>query len=174
MEQIISQHRILYAGNVLLRLPISWIGTMLIMSATEPLCHLLGINYRKFSREENIFLEAELFVRICDELKEVFRQQYKDFFYLMKLTTEMEDAMLEENFIRLIIKDILSTEEYTVQGIACYTDTHEDIVHELASGLNTKPLATCLRKTIELHRSVRRELYHAIGKKLASEYLAVA
>jgi hypothetical protein len=144
------------------------------MAAMDPLCHLIGINSKKFSKEENSLLEAELFIRICDELKEVFRQQYKNFFHLMKFNVTKEDAMLERNFIRLILKDILSTEEYTLQGIATYTDTHEDIIHELASGLNTKPLAACLRKVIELHRSVRRELYQAIGKKIAAEYLAVA
>ena len=82
--------------------------------------------------------------------------------------------MIEKNFIRLVLSDILSTGEYTIQGIAQYTDTHEDIINELASGLNTKPLAICLRKVIELHRLVRRELYQAIGKKVVSEYLAAA
>jgi hypothetical protein len=144
------------------------------MSAMEPLCHLIGINPKNFSKEENRLLEAEIFIRICDELKEMFRQQYKDFFHLMKLTVSREDKMLERNFIRLILKDILLTEEYTLQGIARYTDIHEDVIHELASGLNTEPLAICLRKVIELHRSVRGELYRAIGKKIASEYLAVA
>lgn len=144
------------------------------MSAMEPLCYLMSINPRHFSKEENFLLEAELFVNICDELKEWFRQQYKDFFHLVKFNTTMEDAMLENNFIRLILNDILSTQEYTLQGIAHYTDTHEDIIHELASGLNTKPLATCLRKVIELHRLVRHELYQAIGKKIVAKYLEVA
>ena len=57
-------------------------------------------------------------------------------------------------------------------GIACYTDTHEDIVHELISGLNTKPLPIFLRKAIELHKSVRKDLYQVISKKIADEYLA--
>ena len=144
------------------------------MPAMEPLCHLVGINSKRFSKEENSLLEAELFIRICDELKETFRQQYNNFFHLMKFTVTKENEMLEKNFIRLILNDILSTKEYTLQGIAKYTDIHEDIIQELASGLNTKPLATCLRKVIELHRSVRRELYQAIGKKIAAEYVAVA
>jgi hypothetical protein len=145
-----------------------------IMSAMEPLYHMIGINPKKFSKEELSLLEAELFMRICDELKEVFKQQYKDFFSLMKFTITKEDEMLEKNFIRIILNDILSTGEYTPQGIAHYTNVHEDIIHELLSGLNTKPLATCLRKVIELHRSVRRELYKAIGKKIVAEYLTAA
>jgi hypothetical protein len=144
------------------------------MPALVPLCNLICINHLKFSKEEHLLLEAELFIRVCNELKESFREQYKNYFRLMKYTLEKENTMLEANLIRLIIKDILSTGEYTLEGIACYTDTHEDIISELASGLNTKPLATWLRKIIELHRSVRRELYQAIGKKVASEYLDVA
>ena len=137
----------------------------------EPLCYLMGINPKKFSKEELILLEAELFIRICDELKEVFRQKYIEFFNFMKFTVMQEDKMLEKNFIRIILNDILSTEEYTLQGIARYADTHEDIIHELASGLNTKPLATCLRKVIELHRLVRHDLYKAIGKKIIASFV---
>lgn len=61
-----------------------------------------------------------------------------------------------------------------MQGIARYADIPEDVVNELASGLNTKPLATCLRKVIELHRLVRRELYQTIGKKIVAAYLTAA
>ena len=135
----------------------------------EPLCHLIGINEKNFSREELNFLEAELFLRICEELKSIFKYQYKNFFNLMKFTLTKENEMIEKNFIRIILNDILATKEYTMQGIARYTDTHEDIIHELASGINTKPLAACLRKVIELHRSVRRELYQAISKKILNE-----
>jgi len=142
------------------------------MSAIQPLYDLIGIRSSCLSKEECILLEADLFVRICSELTNIFRQENKQYFRLMKFTLEMEDTMLETNFIRLIIKDILSTEEYSPRGIACYTDTHEDIVQDLASGLNTKPLAIFLRKIIELHKLVRPDLYLTIGKKIASEYSA--
>lgn len=141
------------------------------MPALEPLCYLLGINPSKLSKEENIILEVDLYLRIGEELKEMFRQEYKDYFYLLKFTLSMENIMLEDNFIRLIMRDILSTGEYSLQGIARYIDTPEDIVYELASGLNAKPLAVHLRKTIELHRSVRPSLYQAIGEKIICELL---
>lgn len=144
------------------------------MAAMEPLCHLIGINSKKFSKEEFKLLEAEIFIRIYDELKEIFRKKYKDFSYLIKLTINQENTMLEKNFTQIILNDILSTEEYTLQGIAHYTDIPEDVIHELASGLNTKPLVTCLRKVIELHRLVRRELYQSIGKKIRDSYLSNA
>src|SRR5258706_15604165 len=98
------------------------------MSAIEPLCRLMKINSSVLSYEENFLLELELFARICEELKEIFREQYRDYFRLMKFTLEKENHMIETRFIQLIIKDILSTNEYNLKGIAYYTDTFEDVV----------------------------------------------
>ena len=135
------------------------------MSAIQPLCYLIGISPSKLSKEENLILEAELFICICNALKEHHRAEHKNYFRSIKLTIEMEEVMLETNFVRLIIRDILLTEEYTLDGIAHYTGTHKDIVDEIFAGHNTSPSATFLRKLIELHRSVRHELYNMIIKK---------
>ena len=140
------------------------------MAAMEPLYRLINIEVSVLSKEEKIFLEAALFAHVCEELKEIFREQHKDFFRLMKFTEDMEDTMLEAYFVRLIIRDILSTEEYTLSGIALYTDTHEDIIEEFFSGQNTSPSALFLRRLIELHRTIRRTFYLAIMKKITSEY----
>lgn len=140
----------------------------------EPLCHLMGINRSKLSKEEYLLLEAEIFLHICEGLKEFFREQYKDYFSLMKFTVEKENTMLETNLVRLITNDILSTEEYDLNGIAHYADTPEDILQEVIDGRNIRPSATFLWRIIELHRSIRRELYDAILKKIASQHLTVA
>lgn len=140
------------------------------MSAMEPLYNLIKINSNKFSKKEIIVLEAELFVRTYEELKKIFRESYKEYFRLLKFTKKNEKAMIENNFTRLILQDILSTEEYTLQGIARYTDTHEDVVQEVIDGRNTSPSAIFLRRIIELHRSIRRDLYQSIMKKITSGY----
>ncbi|EKD71851.1 MAG: hypothetical protein ACD_46C00083G0001, partial [uncultured bacterium] len=121
------------------------------MPAIEPFCHFIGINSYKLTKEEMLLLEADLLAHICEELKEVFRTQHKDYFRLMKLNKEKEDAMLEAKLARLIIQDILSTKEYTLIGIASYTDSHEDVVQEILDGRNINPSATLLRKIIALH-----------------------
>jgi len=126
----------------------------------------VGLNQKILTKEENILLEAELFVHICKELKEYHREQYKDYFRLMKFTRKMEDAMLEANFLRLIIQDILSTEEYDLKGIAYYTGIHEDAIEEVILGRNMTPSAMLLQRSIELHQSVRRDLYLMMMKKL--------
>ncbi len=144
------------------------------MASVALFCQQIGIDISKVSKTEIFLLEAELFTRICKELKEVYRQQHRDYFHLLKFTTEMENTMLEASFVRFILRDILSTEEYNLAGIAYYTDTHEDIIQEVIDGRNTSPSAILLRRSIELHRSVRQDLYHSIIKKIASEQMAVA
>jgi hypothetical protein len=138
----------------------------LFMSALELLCHVIGVDSQKLTKEETLLLEAELFYQLCDALKEILNMQFKDYFQLFKFNSEMEDAVIEANFMRCIINDILSSETYTLSGIAFYTQTPEDIIYELAAGSNTSPSFYLSRKIIELHRSVRPELYRDILKKI--------
>jgi len=141
------------------------------MPATEPLCRLIRIDPRTLLKEENILLEAELFYHLCEELKVHYKNQHKEYFNLMKFTLEMENVMLEENYIRFVINDIISTNEYTSEGIANHINTHEDAIHEIILGRNKNPSALFLRKIIELHRKVRAELYSTILKKIAEKIL---
>lgn len=136
------------------------------MTAMEPLCQLIGISPEQLTPEENLILEAELFITVCEELKELIKLHYRDYFSLMKLSKEMENTMIENEFIRCVINDILITEEYSLPGIACYTDTPEDVIHEVVTGTNNNPSWTFSRKVIELHRSVRPEIYRTILKKI--------
>lgn len=140
------------------------------MASMEPLYHLFDIKSKELTKEESIILEVELFTRICDELKEFFKIQHKDYFRLLKMSSNKEDAMIEEKFVFLIIQDILQTNNYTKEGIAYYTDTHTDVIDEILTGINKNPSANFLRKIIELHRSVRSDLYSLIAKKLISRY----
>lgn len=141
------------------------------MAAMEPLCRLIGINPACLTKEENYLLEAELLRSICSELREIFRIRYKDFFRFIKFSKEKENDMLERNFVSLVIKDILASGEYTLEGFAKYADTHEDVVHEIVSGVNTNPSATLLRRVIDLHREVRSDLYEEIINKITTQYL---
>lgn len=136
------------------------------MSAVRPLHSLMGINTSHLSRKEIYLLEAELLSHVCNELKQLFQKEYQNYFRLMKFNKKMEEAMLDANYIRFVIKDILLTEEYTLEGIAHYTLTPEEVVYDIATGFNTRPSATFLQRIIDLHRMVKRELYDTIIKKL--------
>ncbi|VVC76396.1 hypothetical protein AQUSIP_17080 [Aquicella siphonis] len=144
------------------------------MPAIQEFCDIFCLDSQGLSRKEKLILEADLFVQVCRELIEIFRQYFQNYFILMNFSVEMENAMLEENFLQLLIKDILISGEYTVAGIAHYTNIHEDIVHEVLIGRNNCPSAAFLRRTIELHQSVRRDIYQQIRKKIADNYLSAA
>jgi hypothetical protein len=79
--------------------------------------------------------------------------------------------MPESHLLYLIVQDILATGEYNAEGIARYTDSHEDVIREVYGGRNLDPSARLFRKTIELHSVTRRDLYDRIIKKIAAEYL---
>ena len=140
------------------------------MPAMEPLCQMLGINSNELSKEENLILEAKLFTHVYEELKEIIKTQYKDYFQLMKFNKDMENKMIETEFLRCVINDILSTEEYSLPGIACYTNTPEDVIQEVIIGNNNNPSFVLSRRIIELHRTVRPDVYRAIIKKIIENY----
>lgn len=134
------------------------------MSMVEPLYLLAGVSPSIFSKEEIYLLEVDLFTRICEELKEFYKTQHKDYFRIIKLNAEMENAIMETKFISSIINDIVLTREYSLKGVACYTHSTEDVIFEVASGKNSNPSSMLLRKIIELHRTVRPNLYPKKGQ----------
>jgi hypothetical protein len=136
------------------------------MAALELLCHYLGIDSKQFSKEENLILEADLYTRISDELWESYRSQYKDYFHLFKCNLEKENMMMELNFIRCLIDDILKSEAYTLSGIAYYTQTPEEVIQDLLIGHKISQIITFPRRLIELHKSIRPDMYQNILKKI--------
>ena len=51
-------------------------------------------------------------------------------------------------------------------GIAYYVQMPEDVIYELVTGLNKNPSLELSRKIVELHKSVRIELYQAVLEKV--------
>lgn len=138
------------------------------MAATENLCRIIGINPSKLSKSENILMEMELFYQVCHKLKTYYQYDSYNYFRLMNFNEQMEAAMIDDNFVKCIVNDLL--EEYSLPGIASYTDIPEEVIYELATGQNTNPSLKCIRKIIELHRSTRPSLYQTIVRKIVQEH----
>lgn len=143
------------------------------MPALEQLCRLLEVTPKHLTTLENLILEAELFTRICEELQRVIHDESKSYFFLTKVDIDKETIMLEATLLRFVINDILLTEEYSLAGMAYYTQIPEDVICDVASGKNIAPSLHVSRKLIELHRSVRPNLYKDVVKKIVSQYLTV-
>ncbi len=138
------------------------------MPAMEPLCHLFGINSSRLTRQENLFLESILFFHLYEALKEFFKKQYEGYFRLLKSDIEKEGRMFEKYLIILMIKDILATEEYTLEGVARYADVPEDFIQEFFIGRAIYPTVPFFRKLVELHKNVKPAFYQEIVKKINS------
>lgn len=136
------------------------------MAALEQLCHYMGIDHKQFSKNENFILEAELYMRISNELCEFFLSQYQDYFKLFKFNVDMENVIMEINFIRCLINDILKSEAYTLSGIAYYTHTPKEVIEDLIIGHKVSSVISFTRKLIELHQSIKPEIYQNIIKKI--------
>lgn len=141
------------------------------MSAIEPYYCLIGTLPTHITESEAQLLEAELFCHFVREIKFYLKEKYyQDIFHLMKLTKKEEDMMLEANFLKTVINDILATNEYTLAGIAYYTDTPEDVIVEIITGKNQRPSAIFMQRAIDLHRLVKKDLYKHLAKKILLNY----
>ena len=136
------------------------------MPAPLAFTDVIGIDTNYFSKEEKVFVEMVLFDQVVSELKRFFKKQWKLYFQLVA-TTPKEETMQETQYLRCIINDIIRSETYTLNGIAVYTHEPLELIYEVVSGENASPSWRLWRKIVELHRSVRPELYHSILRKLA-------
>lgn len=144
------------------------------MAGPSLLCESLGMNAKNLTRAELFIVEAELFLQLCEEVETKFKNQYKEYFRLMKFNVDRETEMIESSFIRCLLNDILVTESYTLPGIAFYTQAPEEVICDLISGCNASPSLLLTRKIIELHRAVRPDLYIEVMKKIMNVALLPA
>ena len=120
---------------------------------------------------EKILLEINLLNCIYYELCEIFKARHKEYQRLIKSNFDQEDSMYNVKFMQEMIKDILSTQEYSLAGIAAHTHIPEEVLYDVASGMNSNPTFELSRRLFELHINVRHDLYQGIMQKIALKYL---
>ena len=131
------------------------------MAATDILGSLFRFYGEKISKQERILIEAIFFQQIYQELVQGFEIKIKN--------TQREDDMLDGNIINTLVNDLLDSEEYSVEGLASYTGCSEDVIYDLAAGINSNPTLTISTKIIELHFVARQELYNSLIKKILAQ-----
>lgn len=139
------------------------------MAALEPLYHLLEEPQKKLSKIEILLTEVILFLQLEPALNKKIQSTYdlsKGHFHDNQ---HKESMMIENNFVRNMIEDILSTEEYSLDGIAFHLNIPEEVLSDILIGYNQSPSLSLARKIMELHKYVRRDLYHHLVKKIAMQ-----
>lgn len=143
-----------------------------VMSSVIPFRYIFGIHDCKISKLEELVLESELFLHLYNNLKERYRNKYKEYFKLMKYSKYTEESMLDANYTKFLINDIISSGEYTTSGVAAYTQIPEDVVIEIACGNHVNVSVQLFQKFLELHRSSRLELYDNIVSEIIDKYMS--
>jgi hypothetical protein len=137
------------------------------MSAVQELRHFYRLDSKGFSRDELLIVEIVLFSYLCNELNTITQHTNHELRYCGTITKEMQ--MTDENIVKCLINDLIQSGEYSLPGIANYTDTPEDVVYEIASGLNTRPSLFLARKVIDLHKEARKDIYIKILHKVIEQ-----
>lgn len=141
------------------------------MAAMELFSNLLPINHREFTTKELNLLEVRLLLELIEQIQNAFMEHYKDYFSLIHYKKDLKEMMLQENFIKTLVCDILATQEYTLAGIALYTHFPEEIIYELAVGQNKNPSFHLSMKIMQLHSMVRPGLYKELINKVIESFL---
>lgn len=120
--------------------------------------------FEKLTKAESLLLKASIFVRVCEKMFMIFEDQHQD--YLKLLKDHGKNNYLEINLLPWLINDILSTEEYTLEGIANFIRMPIDVLIEVISGINRNPSLRLATNIISLHLNVRPTLYNELLKKI--------
>ncbi len=113
---------------------------------------------------ERCFLEIKLLIHFYEGLLELFNNRYND--YLKLIQSNYERNWTSIKFMQELIKDILATEEYTLSGIAEYSNIPEEVLYDVAAGVNDNPSFDISRKLFQLHMTLRPDIYKNILQKV--------
>lgn len=127
------------------------------MAATDLLESLFRPYFDKPSKKDRLLLETILFIHLYQELIICFSE---------KNGHKKESSMVNGPVIRSIVNDLLVNNEYSLQGLANYTGYPEEVIYDVAVGMNTNPTLTLSTKIIELHAIARRDFYSELIKKV--------
>jgi hypothetical protein len=102
---------------------------------------------------------------------ELYQNTFKEYFLLTRTNIEKENAMHETSALLFVINDIIMSEEYSLEGVANYTQIPEEVICDIISGKNKTPSLHISRKLINLHRTVRPDVYKKVIEKIKTQYL---
>lgn len=133
--------------------------------------NLLRQKSKYLSKTEKLILEIVLITHIYRKLIKVFTYPYEQYKRLIRSNQNQEHNMNNVNLVQEMLKDILATEEYTLPGIAIYTNTPIEVLIDILSGFNNKPSLVLSKSIFEIHIAVKRELYDEIMREIVAKYL---
>lgn len=127
----------------------------IIMASINLLESVFKVRNRDISEKERILLEMIFLKYLYSELMQTFAPK----------VPKWDGNMLGDSVIKFLINDLLLSEEYSLKGLAEYTSYCEDVIYDVALGVNRQPTLEFSAKIVELHFLARRDLYTPIINK---------
>lgn len=120
-----------------------------------------------FLKNERKLLKAFLIGGLHKVLCEYFENEVQPETY-----QHLESYVMDNKILQFLLRHIVETEEYTLEGIAYYTRIPLDVIVDVASGQNTQISATTWTRIIDLYIEVKPEISQALFNKLFTLYTA--
>lgn len=125
-----------------------------------------GWQLNKLSQFERNIARAKRYQLLLQIARIMQEEHHKVYFDLLNLDHEVRDDMNQDNLPQFIVNDTIETGEYTIEGIALYTQTPPDVIRDIASGLLRRPSYAIMEKLLEINFSVRKPIYTKVFEKL--------
>lgn len=110
-----------------------------------------------YPKTRNLLLASGLFSTLCSELEKVFKPMFVEAY--------QNDFSFGTTLISSLLKDILLSEHYNLSGISYYTQIPKDVLIDIITYSNSNPSFELSIRIIDLHMSVRKDLYKNILNK---------
>lgn len=123
-----------------------------------PITKLFEKNERKLLKA---FLLCHCHKLLCELFHNVIQQSVNH-----DATVAMESYLMDSKIIQFLIRDILETGEYTLEGIAHYTKIPFDVILDAACGNNYQLSVTPWARIVDLYIQVKPEISEMLFDKL--------
>ncbi|MBA3661117.1 MAG: hypothetical protein H0W64_05295 [Gammaproteobacteria bacterium] len=130
------------------------------MASTDLLLSLFRPYIINLSKKEILLLELVFFIYLYQELT-VWCHEHGS----------VENSMISSLTISKLVNDLLINNEYSLEGLASYTGYPQDVIYDLAAGVNSEPTLVLSAKIIELHSIARREVYNDLVHKALTKFI---
>ena len=118
----------------------------------------------KFSQKnERSFLKAILLNRIHHFLYDQFDRCIRG---NKKNNTPLESYVMDNKIFQLLVQGIVETEQYTLEGIAFYTNIPFDVIYDAACGITNHLSVTAWSKVVDLYLQVKPDVARVLFDRL--------
>ena len=126
-------------------------------------------------KNERNFLKAILLSRIHQFFYDQFDRCIQT---IKKNNFSMESYVMDSKILQLIIRGIVDTGEYSLEGIAFYTNIPFDVIYDAACGISYHLSVTAWAKVVDLYLQVKPEvaqvLYGRLQDMVEKKHLSIS